>query len=312
MTQRNISLVLVIVAVAVFAFRIPIGKRARIVPHQPAAATHTLLGAAQPEQPAKKNSPAPLIEATAALVIDPATMRPLFEKNADMPLPIASISKIMTALVALERAHEYDIVTVSANAIATESAAGNLLAGERIRMRDLIAMMMVESSNDAAVAIAEHVGTMHGATAFDESQNLFTGLMNTQALDIGMRHTLFRNPTGLDLDKTTASNTSTAHDVALLLTQSMPYAAIWAPSEAATYTVASFDGHEHILTAINTFALTGHSVIGSKTGFTDVAGGTLAAIVEAPISSPKIIVILGSTREGRFADMDMLVAWTRE
>lgn len=149
--------------------------------------------------------PAKALSAESAAVIDVETDRILYEKNADVPQRIASLTKIMTAIVAIENGNLDDIVTVSKSAYGVEGSSIYLRLGEKLTLHDLLYGIMLRSGNDAATAIAEHVGG---------SIDGFVELMNAKAHELGMPQTAFINPHGLDERK--GSNFSTAHDMAIL------------------------------------------------------------------------------------------------
>lgn len=143
------------------------------------------------------------ISATSAIVIDADSGRVLTEKNAQKKMGMASTTKIMTAIIALENASLDDIVTVSHNADNTEGSSMYLNAGEKIKMESLLYGLMLNSGNDAATAIAEHIsGDTKG----------FAVLMNNKAEGLGLKNTSFSNPHGLDNEK----HYSTAYDMAML------------------------------------------------------------------------------------------------
>ncbi len=143
------------------------------------------------------------VSASYACVMDSLTGRVLYEKNAYKRHSMASTTKIMTALVALEHGKPDDIVTVSANAAGTEGSSIYLRAEEKIPLIDLLYGLMLESGNDAAIAIAEHIGG---------SVDGFSKLMNEKAKQLGAKDTQFKNPNGLDAD----GHYTTAYDLALI------------------------------------------------------------------------------------------------
>lgn len=145
----------------------------------------------------------PYISAQSSAVIDVSTGKLIYEKNANRPMLIASLTKIMTAIVALEYGDLADRVTVSLNAYGEEGSSIYLKAGQEISLEDLLYGLMLRSGNDAAVSIAEHIGG---------SEEGFAVMMNDTARLIGMRHSHFVNPSGLDAP----GHFSTAHDMAML------------------------------------------------------------------------------------------------
>ncbi|WP_123040847.1 D-alanyl-D-alanine carboxypeptidase family protein [Cohnella candidum] len=133
--------------------------------------------------------PAPGNQAKAAALIDVTSGRILFSQRGDEPMKIASLTKIMTAIVAIEQGNLEDKVTVSVRAAGKEGSSLYLKAGEKITLKNLLYGLMLRSGNDAAVAIAEHVGgSLEG----------FVFLMNKKAEELGLSHSHFANPHGLD------------------------------------------------------------------------------------------------------------------
>lgn len=172
-----------------------------------AAAALALLAGAIGFQPAAVSAaakPEPLgTHARGAALIDVASGRVLYTKNGDEPMRIASLTKIMTAIVAIEQGDLNSKVKVSARAAGKEGSSIYLRAGEEMKLEDMLYGLMLRSGNDAATAVAEHVGgTVEG----------FVKLMNEKAEWIGLTHTQFMNPSGLDQD----GHYSTANDLARL------------------------------------------------------------------------------------------------
>jgi serine-type D-Ala-D-Ala carboxypeptidase (penicillin-binding protein 5/6) len=144
-----------------------------------------------------------------AILMEQQSGRVLYEKKAHDTQRIASITKIMTAILAIESGKLDDKVKVSSRAAGTEGSSLYLTAGEKTKLEDLVYGLMLRSGNDAAVAIAEHVGgSLEG----------FVFLMNQKAAEIGMKSTHFANPHGLDDHE---DHFSTAYDMALLTRYAM-------------------------------------------------------------------------------------------
>lgn len=145
----------------------------------------------------------PKIEAGAAIVMDMKSGRVLYEKNAHARKAIASTTKIMTAIVALERGNLEDKVKVSKRAANIGGSTINLKEGEEWTLKELLYGLMLRSGNDAAIAIAEHIGG---------SVEGFAALMNEKARELGLKNTQFKTPHGLD----TPGHYSTAYELAQL------------------------------------------------------------------------------------------------
>jgi len=149
------------------------------------------------------------VSARNAILMEQQSGRVLYEKSAHKPERIASITKIMTAILAIESGKMKDQVKVSGRAAGTEGSSLYLQSGEKILLEDLVYGLMLRSGNDAAVAIAEHVGG---------SLDGFVFLMNQKAEEIGMKNSHFANPHGLDDHE---DHYSTAYDMALLTRYAM-------------------------------------------------------------------------------------------
>jgi D-alanyl-D-alanine carboxypeptidase len=149
------------------------------------------------------------VSAQSAILIEQHTGRVLFSKDAHQKLRIASITKIMTAVLAIESGKMENMAAVSSNAVDTEGSSLYLIPDEKIKLKDLVYGLMLRSGNDAAVAIAEYVGG---------SLDGFVYLMNQKAEEIGMKNTEFANPHGLDDHE---NHYSTAYDMALLMKYAM-------------------------------------------------------------------------------------------
>jgi len=199
----------------------------------------------------------PKINADSAIVMDMESGRILYEKNADKVRPMASTTKIMTAVVALENSNLDEIVTVSRNAAAIGGSRFGLSTGDKYRLIDLLYGMMLCSGNDAAIAVAEHVGG---------TVENFVRMMNEKAWQIGARNTRFGNPHGLDQD----DHYTTAYDLALITR----YALENKTFNTIVSTKTAVIGNR---TITNTNEMLGmyEGADGVKTGYTGLAGRCL-------------------------------------
>ena len=150
----------------------------------------------------------PQVQARAAILMDAETGQVLYAKNAHKPLPPASITKVMTAILVLERCDLDAVVKASERAVNTKASSMHLRVGEEVKVRDLLYVLMLRSANDAAVALAEH--TAGSVEAFAE-------LMNEKAQSLGAKRTRFVNPHGLHDPR----HVSTAYDLALITRYAM-------------------------------------------------------------------------------------------
>lgn len=206
--------------------------------------------------------------AQSAVLMDADTGRILYAKNAEEQRPMASTTKIMTLILALENANPDDIVMISDYAASMPDVQLHLRAGEHYRLGDLLYSMMLESHNDSAVAIAEHVGgTVPG----------FAALMNAKARDIGCYATYFITPNGLDAEDDTGVHSTTAADLARILR----YCIMQSPKKEEFLKITrtnaySFSDLEGIRTFTvgnkNAFLHMMEGALTGKTGFTGNAG----------------------------------------
>lgn len=249
------------------------------------------------------------LEAKAAYVWDIDGNKALYAKKAEAQLPLASLTKIMTALVALDRAPAESIVTIQKKFFKNEGDQG-LRAAERWRLKDIVEFTLVASSNDGADAVA----SASAASSFfapDErgpSESSFTDSMNAKARRIGLRQTYFTNDTGLDRSEAMSGAYGSARDVARLFA----YALFAIPEvlEATRYEKVKFTSLNAIVhKAENTNPLVSKipGLIASKTGFTDLAGGNVVIAFDAGPGKPIVVSVLGSSFDGRFTDMEKLV-----
>jgi D-alanyl-D-alanine carboxypeptidase (penicillin-binding protein 5/6) len=233
------------------------------------------------------------IQAKAAYVKELNTGKVLYAKNENEKLPLASLTKIMTALVAKRNADGNQLVKISEGDLATEGEY-YLSSQEIFRLKDLIDITMTGSVNDTATAIS---GILNNQQAFIDE-------MNTTAKQIGLSDSTFKNATGLDVNMVTASAKGSAKDISTLLQYVMfNYPDIFETTTVRNVSIKSTDGIVHNIK--NTNEITGqiNGLIGSKTGYTDLAGGNLALIVDKGLNEPIAIVILGSPNsDTRFDD----------
>lgn len=206
----------------------------------------------------------PSVSANNAVLMEQSSGRVLLEKKAHDKRPIASITKIMTAIIAIESGKLNETVTVSKRAVYTIGSSIYLEQGEKIKLKDLVYGLMLRSGNDAAVAISEHVGgSMEG----------FTHLMNEKARWLGMTNTSFDNPHGLDSE----DHYSTAYDMALLMRYAMDNDQFRQITKTKTYkpdSAYTWQNKNKLLTQFY------ENCIGGKTGYTKIAGRTLVTAAE--------------------------------
>lgn len=240
------------------------------------------------------------IEAQAAFVWDIQKQRTLYQKNPDEQMPIASITKLMTALVAHELINENEEVVIDSYSIEQDGDSG-LLSGESFSFKNLLDLTLLNSSNDGAFAIASVVGS----TLFAEGgADTFVEAMNIRAKDLGLTQTYFRNPTGLDISESEGGAYGSARDITFLMEYTLSnYPAILEQTQNNSAVVYNEQGARHDVENTNPVARKIPGLIGSKTGYTELAGGNLAIAFDAGFNRPIIVVVLGSSFNGRFEDI---------
>ncbi|MFB1050454.1 D-alanyl-D-alanine carboxypeptidase family protein [Paraliobacillus sp. JSM ZJ581] len=207
----------------------------------------------------------PDVTARNAILINQGTGEVLYDKAAHEKHLIASITKMMTAIIAIESGKLEKMVTITKEAVYTEGSSIYLEIGEKISLEDLVYGLMLRSGNDAATAIAEYVGG---------SVEGFSYLMNEKAEWLGMDNTHFDNPHGLD----SKTHYSTAYDMALLTKYAMNN-----DTFARITRAKSYKSKQRMYTWANKHKLLTHYypyTIGGKTGYTKAAGRTLISIAE--------------------------------
>ncbi len=241
----------------------------------------------------------------AAYVFDIQTGHVLYEKNADLILPLASVTKLMTALVAHELLTENESVTISDASLRQYGNSG-LLEHETFRRQSLSDLVLMSSSNDGAYALAASAGSLLSPT---NGVSAFVTAMNIRAQELGLTNTSFKNTTGLDISEHESGADGTAADMAKLMAyivQSAPD--LLAFTTESTAAVESEDGFSHDGQNTNFYIDEIPGLIGSKTGYTTLAGGNLVIAFNAGLDRPIVIAVLGSGRTARFTDVIGLAA----
>lgn len=232
------------------------------------------------------------MDAGAALMYELNTGSMLYAYNPDQKMYPASVTKIMTCLVALEYGNVDDIITVSSYVVANRDPYGSncaLVAGEELSLEELLYCLMVSSANDAASAISEHIAG---------SESAFVELMNQKAAELGCTGTHFVNPHGLHDE----NHYTTARDLAKILMAALEYDLFREIYSTKTYTVPATNMSEaRELTSTNYMIEDSYidyyydsRVIGGKTGHTTPAGRCLAAVSESR-DMQLLTVVLGGT-----------------
>src|SRR3989344_988443 len=237
------------------------------------------------------------VDAKAALVLDVKTGRFLYQKNIQDRLAIASLTKIMTAIIAWENLDPNAIVTIQSSAVKADGERQELYREEKISVKNLMQLMLIKSSNDAAYALRDY--------AREQGTDLIQK-MNEKAYQLEMYNTHYTDPAGLD-----DSAYSTAADLAKEVIYALRYDAIWNASRQPAASIESADGRfSHDVKSTDRLLGVLDDIVGGKTGYTDGALGCMILIVELPKTGDKIIgIVLGS--KGRFEAMEKLIQWTQ-
>lgn len=238
----------------------------------------------------------PVIEARSSIAMDVNTGEVLYEKNANAQRQIASITKLMTAIIILEENDFSDVVTISKEASVADGSQMFLHTGEKITVQNLMYGLIIQSANDAAEALAQF-----NAGSIDK----FVEKMNTKARELGLINTHFQNPVGYD----SKSNYSSALDVARLARYIYQKDFVQRAATIKELDIQSTDkAFTHSLKTTNELLDSYLKIKGLKTGRTDMAGLCNVSIAENDNNNEIITVVLGSP--DRFRESKVLIDWT--
>ena len=242
----------------------------------------------------------PEISAKAAIAIDLNSEQQknniLYQKNSNQKLPIASLTKIMTAVIAIEELNLEEVIKISKNSVFTDGDNGGLIIEEELILKNLLYVMLVESSNDAAMAVANDNGQIQYTN--------FIALMNEKAKELGLNNTYFTDPSGLSEE-----NQSTVLEMANLVKYALNLPLLSEILRTQKTTINSLD-NKFIHNLINTNKLLGKIpiILGGKTGFTTEAGGCMLTFSNIN-NNYLITVVLGS--KNREDDTEKLINWAQ-
>ncbi len=235
-----------------------------------------------------------LLIAKAAILYDPTLHQVLYQKNVGMALPLASITKLMTAQVVLASKPSSSLVTITAADLKPAGDWG-FKPGETIALRDLLTFGLIASSNDAIAAAAASLGSDTVAK------------MNATAAAMGLTKTYFLNPTGLDVSPSIAGAYSSAYDVARLAAAFYhDHPDLFTQTTQSEVIIAA--SGQNLAAAATSLPLANlPGFIAGKTGYTDLAGGNLVVVFDVEPGHPLVAAVLSSTQDGRFNDIRTLV-----
>ncbi len=202
------------------------------------------------------------VSAKSAIVMDMDSGRILYQKGIDDERLIASTTKIMTAILAIEEGNLNDVITVGEEVLKMYGSNIYIELGEKMTLKDLLYGLLLRSGNDAAVVIANYIG---------KDENSFVERMNQKAKELGMTHTTYKNPHGLDEE---TENYSTARDMAILSSYAWKNATYREISGTKKY-IAKTEGKTYLWYNRNKLLTLYDYAVGGKTGYTPKAGRTL-------------------------------------
>lgn len=242
--------------------------------------------------------------AVSALVIDRETGAVLYEKNADEPRSIGSITKLMTAYLFLQTNPDLSAMASIQSQDLRYGGIQHIQINDEVLVRDLLSASLVGSDNSATAALARLSGLAFGD---------FIARMNEVAAEIGMQQTTFVDVTGLS-----SGNRSVVSDVALMLDNVLEIAEIQEITQLASVSFEGMSGRQYTIGSTDELLLSylnqePYKILGGKTGYLPEAGYCLGTIFSQDQKNEIISVVLGSeTKDGRFQDVKALAAWTYE
>jgi len=245
-----------------------------------------------------------------AVVKDVTTGNILYAKNEDVPLPLASITKIMTAYVSSKLLDDTNSTNITEYALMAEGEYAFEL-GDSWPIKTLRDVTLLKSANDGARALSIEAGKYLTSSNEDSSKSsAFVDKMNQVSRELGLTNTNFKNPSGLDIGFD-PSAVGSAKDIADMFERVLldDREILEATTKKELRMVIEGDDYRYI----NTNKIVGEipNLIASKTGYTNTAGGNLAVVYDSGLNHPVIIVVLGSTRDGRFKDVIHLINATQ-
>lgn len=237
-----------------------------------------------------------IVTAHASIIMDADSGKVLYEDSADERRQIASLTKLFTATLVVERVRDLDEwVTIDEESVYAEGTrvgcprsgfcnGVRLKVGEQLSVRDLLKAALMNSANDAAIALGKHIGG---------TQEGFAKIMNARVKELGMENTHFCTPSGLEPDGRESECYSSARDVALIATHALQYDILWDMMRVEKTFITSRDGqYSHEI--FNTDELLGQlpNLIGTKTGFTPLAGYSLLAVAADQKQNHRVVAVL--------------------
>lgn len=252
----------------------------------------------------------PPLQAQSFVVWDIKNQTIIAEKESTVARPLASVTKVMSALVARKMLPKDTDVVVRKEFLVEEGDSG-LRDGEVFKLSDLLDLSLIVSSNDGARSIASVAGAFKlGTKDYTLGRSEFIKQMNTEAQELGLTTLFFTNETGLDNPTGTTGGYGSAQEVAKLFGYVLKEYPDLLEATHVEREVVRSDKYSHEVVNTNDSLSEIPNVIASKTGFTQMAGGNLAVVFDVGFGNPIAIVVLGSTTDGRFTDVVALASST--
>ena len=254
-----------------------------------------------------------IVSAHASVILDVGSGKVLYAHNADTERQIASLTKLFTATIVMERIKNLDeLVTIDEEAVYADGTrvgcprsgfcnGERLKVGEKIAVRDLLKAMLMNSANDSAISLGKHIG---------KTQDGFANIMNKRAKELGLTHSHFCTPSGLEPDGRESQCYSSALDVAKIAAHALEFSKLWEIMRLDKQIITSYDGkYSHEL--FNTDQLLGQlpNLLGTKTGFTPLAGYSLLAVATDQSQTHRVVAVLLDD-PSRWQDIQSMFGWS--
>ena len=238
---------------------------------------------------------AEIIKSRAALTIDASTGEPLFSKNSNRRLPPASTTKLMTAIMAIENESLSKVVTISRKASHVSRSRAGFKEGDQVTIEGLLYAALLESANDAAVALAE---------AIAGSEQRFVPLMNEKALSIGARDTKFINATGLP----GKGQYTTALDLSKILSYALRFPKLREIIGTPEAIITTEGGKTFYLRSTDRLLRSDKKIIGGKTGYTQMAGHCFVGAAQGETRTILVAILGSPSRKNLWKDTEKLIS----
>jgi D-alanyl-D-alanine carboxypeptidase (penicillin-binding protein 5/6) len=234
--------------------------------------------------------------AHASVIMDANSGKVLYNRNAEDRRQIASLTKLFTALIVVERVPDLSaLVTIDEEAVYTIGTrigcprsgycpGVRFAVGEQLTVHDLLKAALMQSANDAAIALGKHVGG---------TQDGFAAVMNARAQELGLTDSLFCTPSGLEIDGAENRCYSSARDIALIASEALKHPILWEIMKIEKTDIVSADGKlTHEVFNTDQFIGSMPNLVGTKTGFTPLAGYSLLAVATDPSGEHPVIAVV--------------------